>query len=154
MAPNRLWFTASAPGFDADEVEALVVSRMLERAPEGSAPPPKSDSVAEAFEESVASTREALDSLSVQVSVRDERLPVGNAFWNRVKAQFHALTVLYVNELAGRQAVINKGLVDSLEALNQRLNVELEQRDRRIDALEIENARLKDQLSKRSKRQD
>lgn len=154
MSTEPKWFTVGAPGFEAAEVEARVMASLLLRLPEGLPVQTVSARGVEEFEAAVADVRNALGGLSVQVSIRDERLPVGNAFWNRIKAQFHALTVLYVNELAGRQTVINSRYVDALDALVLRLNAESEQRERQINMLELEVARLREQVARLSKGQD
>lgn len=154
MTEHHQWFSVNAPGFDTAEIQATVVKRMFQRSPEGFME--NADSVAslEDFEESLVGLKSVLDSLSVQVAVRDERLPIGNAAWNRIKTQFHALTVLYVNELAGRQAVINTRITAALDALLLQLTAEAEQRDHEIKALELEIARLNAQVAKLSREQD
>ncbi len=142
MTEPHHWFSVNAPGFDTAEVQARVVKRLFQRSPEGFIETSDSEASLEAFEESLAGLKSVLESLSVQVAVRDERLPIGNATWNRIKTQFHALTVLYVNELAGRQAVINARIVAALDALMLQLTAEAAQRDNETKALELEIARL------------
>lgn len=154
MEPNRQWFTIDVTGFDAAEIERRIINRMLERSPDGFILHPAATHAIQAFEESVDQLRGMLESLSVQVSVRDERIPIANAAWNRVKAQFHALTVLYVNELAGKQTVINNQIVESLDVLVTRLNIEAEQQERRVGALEIEIARLQEQVLRLSQKRN
>ncbi|MBL8094386.1 MAG: hypothetical protein JNL73_09470 [Anaerolineales bacterium] len=154
MTEHHQWFSVNAPGFDTAEVQARVVKRMLQRSPEGFMETPDSEATLEDFAESLAGLKSVLDSLSVQVAVRDERLPIGNATWNRIKTQFHALTVLYVNELAGRQAVINTRIVAALDALLLQLTAEAAQRDNETRALELEIARLNALVAKLSRDKD
>lgn len=154
MSTDQHWFTIDVPGFSGEAVETEVVQRMFGRPTGSLLAMPALRPPAEAFEHVVMGLKDMLDTLSVQVAVRDERLPIGNAVWNRVKAQFHALTVLYVNELAGRQTRINNEIFEAFEALVIAQAAETEQRDRQIRALELEIAHLNEQLKTLKPRQD
>ncbi len=146
-------FTAHADGIDPTELEARVVERMRQRAPETVSVLNTPAAPLEAFAAVVAELQSVLDSLSVQVAVRDEGLLIGNAAWNRIKAQFHALVVLYVNELAGRQTDINQRVTTALEALVAHLTAESERHTRDVAALEAEIARLRDLVETLSRKQ-
>lgn len=150
---DHKWFSIGAPEYDASEVETRVIERMLHRMPQALMNA-ESTGALERLEKAIADVWDALDNVSVQVSVRDERLPIGNSAWNRIKAQFHALTVLYVNELAGRQNLVNSRIVAAMDALAANLTAETERREHRIHVLEIEIARLRDQVNQLSQRQD
>jgi len=77
----------------------------------------------------------------VTVNVRDERLPLVNALWNRLKTAFHEVIVLYVNGLAGRQTTFNVAATRLIVTLIR----SLEERDRRLQSLEDEVRELRAQ---------
>ncbi len=147
-------FTAHADGIDPAELEARVAAQMVQRAPETAdllttaTPAPL-----ETFASIVADLEAILDSVSVQVSVRDEGLLIGNAAWNRIKAQFHAMVVLYVNELAGRQTDVNQRVAAALDTLVAHLTADSERHTRDVAALEAEIARLREQVETLSRKQ-
>lgn len=147
------WFSVGAPGFDTEALQTRIIERMFQRSPQGLLADDGSSEGFERLEKTIAEVWDALDTVSVQVAVRDERLPIGNATWNRIKAQFHALTVLYVNELAGRQSVVNSRMVTTLSTLASYFANEIDQRDQRLQLLEQEVARLREQVEHLSKGQ-
>lgn len=53
--------------------------------------------------------------IAVSVNVTDQRLPVLNGLWNRVKRFFHELTVAYVNQVGALQSGFNLGLLEIVE---------------------------------------
>lgn len=146
-------FTAHADGIDPEELEARVAARMVQRAPEAADLLTATSVPLETFASVVADLQAALDSVSVQVSVRDEGLLIGNAAWNRIKAQFHAMVVLYVNELAGRQTDINQRVTTALETLVLHLTAESARQARDVATLEAEIARLREQVETLSRKQ-
>lgn len=146
-------FTAHADGIDPQVLEARVAARMVKRAPETADLLTATPVPLETFASVVADLQAALDSVSVQVSVRDEGLLIGNAAWNRIKAQFHAMVVLYVNELAGRQTDINQRVTTALETLVVHLTAESERQTRDVATLEAEIARLREQVETLSRKQ-
>lgn len=151
MTTEQRWFSVGAPGYDVADIQARVVRRMHERTPGGLVERQPATGFA-AVREALAALEDPLEDLAVQVSVRDERLPIGNSLWNRMKVPFHQLSALYVNDLAGRQTVINVGLADVLDELIDRLETTAQERDREIEALKGEIARLNEQVARLSTR--
>ncbi len=70
--------------------------------------------------------------LGVSPAVRDRQFPVLNRLFFKIEMLLHKLVVKYVNRIAGRQLVFNKGAIKVMSDLGTRL----EQQDKSIAAMQ------------------
>lgn len=130
-----------AQGVDSRELEREILLRL---AAAGVALPPASGSTgAAAVDDALERLRAAIDSLFLEISVRDEHLPIANAAWNRLKHKFHELVFLYVAEAVGQQSRVNEQVFETLKALAESVQKDATDRERRIAALEAEVRHLR-----------
>ncbi len=125
-----------AQGVDSQELEREILSRL---AAAGVALPPVGGSTGPAaVDEALERLRAAIDSLFLEIVVRDEHLPIANAAWNRLKHKLHELVFLYVAEAVGQQSRVNEEVFETLKTLAASMQNDATDRERRIAALEAE----------------
>lgn len=90
------------------------------------------------------------EQLWVSPAVQNQNLPLFNRWWMRFKELFHALVVIYVNMLAGKQIVFN---VATSHVLSDLVHL-LEERESRLESIELELKMLREQLERYSKPSD
>lgn len=135
------------PQVDAGSVLQRVQARLEERRLQAQAQGMDYDHLlsssgeTDARHDSLAQMQRAAEEIWVTVNVRDEKLPVINSLWQRMKGAFHQMVVMYVNTLAGRQAVFN---VATTRLLQESL-ARQEEQEARLRALEAEVAALRRQ---------
>jgi hypothetical protein len=129
------------PQIDAEVILAAVRKRLQQRQAEAAETAPASSrhSLDPEIYAALAEAQAAAEDTWVKVTVRDERLPLFNAAWNRFKLAIHEVIVLYVNSLAGRQTAFNVATTRLLAGLLQAL----EDRERRLQSLEAEVRELR-----------
>lgn len=138
---NPEYVTFRADGIDSQALEAAVIERMIERGGVDALhqPPVQSISLRAVLDE----LPDFVDAVTVKVDVRDQKLPVGNALWNRLKFLFHEMVVIYTNQLAGRQHEVNQRVLMALELLVEAQQEQLHERDVRLARLAFELDQLK-----------
>jgi hypothetical protein len=130
-----------ADGVDGPGLAAALVARA------GRHPDPNSrDVLVDGLQASVDDLYASMANLQVPVDVRDQKIPIGNATWNRIKYQFHELVAIYVNELGGRQTAVNENMAVLIELVISRQAELYAQQADRIAALEEEVVRLRQAL--------
>lgn len=87
--------------------------------------------------------RQLGDNLRQAATVTDWRVPVANGFINWLKRPWHALAVMYVNNLATKQVVVNRQVRWALMSMAETRQMDAA----RIAALEQEVAQLRERLA-------
>lgn len=135
------YVTFRADGVDSPALEAALIERIVARSGVSALhqPPVQPVSLREVLDE----LPDVIDAVTVKVDVRDQKLPIGNALWNRLKFLFHELVVIYANQLAGRQHEVNQRVLMALELLVEAQREQLRERDARLAHLALELEHLK-----------
>ena len=96
--------------------------------------------------ETIQMLRELGDNLRQIPTVTDWRVPLANGLINWLKRPFHALAVMYVNNLAIKQVVVNRQVRWALMSIAETQLMDAE----RIAALEQEVEHLRERLAARA----
>ncbi len=126
----------NAPGVPVEEVYARIADAVAQDQDNVTAP-----DISTRYYLKVLKSRAA--PIAISISVTDQRLPVLNDLWNRVKRFFHELTVAYVNQMGALQSGFNQGLLEIVETqMSDLLDLQKEVQRLRTRVEQLEQERV------------